>query len=317
VPYGQIIQDAWRLTWRHRFLWIFGLFAGAGGGSCGLNSGSGFRSPGGGGSTDDLRRGVSTAADAAGQWVASHLALVLAAFAAFFLLGLVFIILHFVAKGALIGSSARLAMGESVTRGQGWAMGRRFAWTYARLTVLFFAIGVIALLAVALGVGLVVVLAAISRLLAVIVGALLGLVGVAALVAGWIGLSIVQTYADRAIAVDELGARAAFRRGIALLRLRLGPSLILWLVSLALGIGVGIAFVVLALVLLVPIGGVVVAAYFAGGVGATIAVGAVGFVLFLLVLWGLGGIAGAYLSTYWTLGYLSATDRLSTAVAPP
>ena len=27
---GRLLHDAWRLTWRHRFLWVLGLFAGGG-----------------------------------------------------------------------------------------------------------------------------------------------------------------------------------------------------------------------------------------------------------------------------------------------
>jgi hypothetical protein len=32
MEYGALIRDAWRLTWRHRFLWLIGLVAGGGGG---------------------------------------------------------------------------------------------------------------------------------------------------------------------------------------------------------------------------------------------------------------------------------------------
>ena len=28
MDYAAVIRDAWRLTWRNRFLWILGLFAG-------------------------------------------------------------------------------------------------------------------------------------------------------------------------------------------------------------------------------------------------------------------------------------------------
>jgi hypothetical protein len=96
--------------------------------------------------------------------------------------------------------------------------------------------------------------------------------------------------------------------------MRLASSFILWLVSLALAIGVGIAVGIAALVLLVPVGGAVAVAYMAAGLGATtILVGAVAGLLFVVALWLVSGVASAFMSTVWTLGYLSATGRWSTA----
>src|SRR5437764_33062 len=40
--YGDLLTDAWRITWRNRGLWLFGLFAGSASGSCsGLNLNTG------------------------------------------------------------------------------------------------------------------------------------------------------------------------------------------------------------------------------------------------------------------------------------
>lgn len=30
MNYSELVAEAWRLTWRHRFLWVLGLFAGGG-----------------------------------------------------------------------------------------------------------------------------------------------------------------------------------------------------------------------------------------------------------------------------------------------
>src|SRR5207253_51647 len=70
---GRLLQDAWRLTWRYRFLWVLGLFAGS---SCNFS----FNFPSGnlpregprGGTVDpELRRVL----DAVGAWGAAHLGL--------------------------------------------------------------------------------------------------------------------------------------------------------------------------------------------------------------------------------------------------
>ena len=41
MDYGALVSRAWNLTWRHRFLWILGLFAGGGVSSCGSGAGGG------------------------------------------------------------------------------------------------------------------------------------------------------------------------------------------------------------------------------------------------------------------------------------
>jgi hypothetical protein len=318
MDYSRIIQEAWRLTWAHRFLWLFGLFAGASGGTCGgsgFNSGS-FNSGGGADRMfDDIDgRQVERVFSQIGAWVANNIGVILLATAVLMLIGLVFLVLHFIAKGALIASSARLALGEGATRSEGWALGRRFAWRYARLTVLAFLIGLAILLVVGVGVLLVVVAGQISTALAVLLGIVLGLVGFAGVIVGGIALGIALAYAERAIAIDDLGARASLRRGIAVLRMRLGPSFILWLISLALAIGVGIAIAIVAVVLLLPIGGAVAVTYMAAGLSATtILVGAAALLLFFLGLWLVSGVASAFMSTFWTLGYLSASGRWNTA----
>ena len=44
LEYGALIRDAWQTTWRHRFLWILGLFAG---GAVGVSFGGGAGGNGG------------------------------------------------------------------------------------------------------------------------------------------------------------------------------------------------------------------------------------------------------------------------------
>jgi hypothetical protein len=38
MDYGALIREAWGTTWRHRFLWVLGLFAG---GAVGVSAGGG------------------------------------------------------------------------------------------------------------------------------------------------------------------------------------------------------------------------------------------------------------------------------------
>lgn len=309
MDFGRIVGDAWRLTWRHRFLWWFAALGGAQGGSCGGGN-VGNRLPGAGSGGGPGGADVERVAGQAAAWVADHVALVALAVLVVAVLGLGLLIISFVARGALIASSARVALGEPTRARDGWALGRRFGWRYVRLTLLL----VLAALAVGATVGIIALLlfllARASQVLAILLGVLLGLAGLAALIALGIGASIVVAYAERAIALDDLGARAGLRRGIALLRLRLGTSLLVWLVGLILGIGVAIAVFVLLLIALVPLGGVVLAAYLASGIsGSTVLLGVGALLVLIALLWAAGAIGGTFTSSYWTLAYLSLTGR--------
>jgi hypothetical protein len=305
---GRLLHDAWRLTWRHRFLWLLGLFAG-GGGQVSLNVPSGgFPNgwPSGSRVDPELRRGL----DEVGAWIVAHVGLLLAAAAVVVLLGIVLLVVHFIAKGAMIGALGRLAAGEAVTLGGAWALGRRLAWRYVRLWLL--------LLAVALGVGIVV-----ATLVLVVAGvgqASPGLaVGLAALVGGFalllllplaIGFSLTLAYAERAIALDNHGALDGVRAGYRLLRARLGASIVLWLITLVIGIGSGVVFGLAALVVALPFGVAAVAAYMSAGLsGTVIALGAVGLLTLVLVVWAVSAVVNTYTAAFWTLGYLGLTDR--------
>jgi hypothetical protein len=318
MQYSRLVRDAWALTWRHRFLWIFAIFGGANGGSCGGGfNGSDFSGdlgdaglPGG----DDLEQ----VGRQIGDWVVANIGLIVAVAAVLALLVIALAVVSFIARGALIASTARLALGEPTTTSQGWALGRRFAWRYVRLTILLLLVGLVIALFLILVALVFVAMAAISQVLAVVLGILVGLAAVLGLIALAIALSVAIAYAERAIALDDLGARASLRRGVALVRLRTVESLALWLISLVIGIVTAIVFIAVALVLLIPLGGLGVAAYLTSGLGAeTLLIALFGLIVFISVLWFLGAIAGTFASGFWTLAYLSLTQRYPPDAAAP
>ncbi len=197
---GRLLHDAWRLTWRHRFLWVLGLFAGGG---TGLN----FSFPGGGAPHSagggPLPPEASRVLDEVNAWVVAHLGLLLALAAVLALVGIVFLVIHFIAQGAMIGALGRLAAGEPIMLGGAWALGRRLAWRYVRLALLLLALALAALLVVAVVVGALVALGQASPALAIALGLFL----VGALVLGvpfFVGLYILAMYAERAIAIEDL-----------------------------------------------------------------------------------------------------------------
>jgi hypothetical protein len=98
-------------------------------------------------------------------------------------------------------------------------------------------------------------------------------------------LSLLQTLANRACILEDLGVFASYRRGIAVLLENIGPALVLFLIQIAIGIAVGIAM-------------------FIPGI----------LILLCCVLWPLllliNGAKTAYFSTLWTLAWRQWTGQV-------
>ncbi len=88
MDYGRLIQEAWALTWRYRFLWVLGFFAG---GAVGASFGNGDAMPWRSNRPDGDRAlpGAGATAEDVARWLAAHAGLVVLAAALLVLLGLV------------------------------------------------------------------------------------------------------------------------------------------------------------------------------------------------------------------------------------
>lgn len=322
MDYGRLIQRAWRLTWQYRFLWVLGLFVPGFGGSGGnVNVGNlgnlfdGGASGSGAGASDAAR-----AAGEVGRWLERNVGLVIALVGLVLLLALALWLVGFVAQGGMARATAALALGQPMTANAAWRAGVSLFWRYLGLGLLQLGIGLLLVLLLAGGVVLAVLLAMNARggaqVLVIVVSVLIGLLLLLPLLAFLIGLSIVVAFAQRAMAVDDLGPARALAAGARRLRSRLAATAMTWLISAGLGIGVGIALVVAAILLLLPLGGVGFLLYANLGLSTGFIAYAVGALLLIAVLWCLSGIANTYAWSYWTLAYLALTDRLTPRLEP-
>ena len=321
MDYGSLIREAWLITWRHRFLWVLGLFATTSVGTC---SGGGWS--GGGplqwsaqpGDFERFRPGAggaaTAAADAVASWVVDNLALIAVVALVAFLLGLAFLIVSLIAQGGMARATADLARGRPISAGDAWRAGLRLFWRYLGLWLLLIgaAIVIAAILGffAALGLGASLLAGGGARVALLVLGILITLLGVLVAIPLFILASIVVAYAQRAIAVEDVGPLAALRAGLLLLRAHLGPSLLVWLINLALSIGAGIAIAVPMFVVLILLGILGVIIYAAVGFAAPLIVYG-GFALLVLIaaFWLLAAIANSYFWSYWTLAYLRLSER--------
>jgi hypothetical protein len=316
MDFTGLARDAWRLTWRKKSLWLLGLFAGGatagapgGGGGGGGNAGArvgGGDLPDFGSAGPEIQRGLQEAQ----SWITSHLGLIIAAILLLLLIGLVFTVISAIAQGGLTRAMAEQNAGRPTSLGWAWGQGVRLVWRYLGLMLVLWIIG-LAVLAV---LGLAVFSAVTSQVgsgraprLELIFGMILAAIPLL-LVLAILGivLGVIVTYAQRAIALQDVGPLAALGTGWSLVRRRPLDSLLVWLFYIVLTIGMGIVVVIGLVALAVPFG---IVGAIAWGVGGgfngpfflfLVGVGIIASLALIL----LAAFANTYFWTYWTLAYL-------------
>lgn len=327
-----IVKRAWRLMWRHKVLWIFGILAaltGGGGGGQGLQytfNGRDF----GGRPFDEMPHwnmpwGGNWPHWDGLRWQEGLPALIALCCCLVFLVIVAMVIVQYVSRAALIRSVDQIEeRGGSLT----WREALRLGWTNRtfRLWLLELIVGIVT----GLGAFLLLALAAspllllltdtdAGRVIAIATTVLLGLIVILFLFVVAIALSILGEFWSREILLADKGIGQALADGWVLVRSRLRDIGGMWLVML--GVGIGFAILMIPVVLLV----MALAAGLGGGLGYLIysladsmpwAVGVGLPIAILLITIPLALIGGLYMvltSSAWTLAYRHVTQR----VLPP
>ncbi len=309
MNYGDLIRDAFRISWRNKYLWFFGFFVGGVGSSFGGNVPSGAGNFDGGGSEQSGTPGLAAQL---GPGLFDNVALLIALIVVVGLIVVLFLALTLISQGALAENVAAIDRGEGRRFGSGWRAGLGNVWRVLGYYVVYLLITLGLLIAIGVPIGLLVgVTFAVTQSVAarVIVAVLAGLLGILALIVVFIPLSIISQYALREIVVRRAGIFASFGGGYRIFRRDVGRSLLLWLINLLLGIGVTIAVVlalgIVGLVLFLP----AILLAFAEMSTAAIVTGIVAGVILLPILLAVSGATGAFFHSYWTLAYLRLTGH--------
>ena len=309
MSYGDLIKDAFRISWRNKFLWFFGFFVGGVGSSFGSNVPSGAGNLDGGGPEQSGTPGLAAQL---GPGVLDNVALVVALAIVGLLILLLFIAMTLISHGALAENVAAIDRGEGRRFGSGWRAGLRNIWRVLGYYVVFFLLALGLLIIIGVPIALLVgVTFAVTQSVAarVIVAVLAGLLGVGALILVFIPLSIIKRYALRELVVRRAGIFASFGGGYRVFRRDIGKSLLVWLIRIGLAIGVTIAAVlalgIVGLVLFLP----AILLALAEMSTAAVVAGVVAGVILLPILLAVSGATGAFFHSYWTLAYLRLTGR--------
>jgi len=302
--YGELLSEAFRITWRNRFLWFFGFFVGGASVNVpwnfGRQQGAPFGPP-----PEPLR------------WISENLVLFLTlVIALVVVIALVFILLAMLSHGALAESVAALHRGKPRRFGPAWRAGVANFWRVLWLKALFFlmALGLALLVLLPVGLGVAAVLVATDLTgLRVLFIALLVLVGFLGLILIFLPFAIVNQFALRELVVGRRRVMESIGGGFGLFRRNVGWSLLVWLLQLGVMLGLGIATLVVVVILGAILLGPAIAFFAADQTTAAVVVGVVGGLLFLVPLLVISGALGAFNHTYWTLAYL----RLTQPAHPP
>jgi hypothetical protein len=300
MDYTGILSRAWKITWKFKILWIFGILSGCaqGGGNNRFNLqrnfGAGGQGPFAGGPLQQFLDQPQ------GQL------LIVGLIALGVLIGLAIFVLSIIGRGGLIGG-ARLAIeNDAVTFGEAWGFGLRVFWRLlgigllVALPILIVAVVGVAGTALTFGLGLI----CLVPLLCLTVIAL-------------IPLAIVAHFAQFYVVFDDERAIAAMRKGWELLKSKVGPILILGAILVVVGIVAGLILAAPLLALFAP---AIVAMVASQGQqlgdlpAAALAAAGVGFVCYLPILLVLSGILQTWVMSAWALAFRHLTGR---EAAPP
>ena len=209
IAYGEVIRRAWQLTWRHRALWVLGLLAG------GVTAPSfgGRMSPGDWSGGAVPVPGSDVAFDQVLRFLRENGGLIAAIGIAIALIALVVIVLSIIAQGGMARATSDLAQGRAVSLGEAWRAGLHLFWRYLGLWLMLALVAFAVAIMVAALVGIVAALGAQNAGAAVLASLVLGLPAVILGVALAVVLGILVPYAQRAIAVEDLGPVGALRSG--------------------------------------------------------------------------------------------------------
>lgn len=297
MQYWDIVARSFRISWRHKYLWLLALFSGEGGAGFSFSY-SQSSGPGARGKPPDLvtiRQQTTT-------WITDHLGLIVLLAVLWIVLVIGFFILAAVCEGALVRGSAEHDAERPFGLATAWRAGVGTMGVIIRFRLLLIALGlpvVVVIFALFAGVVFSIVT---NHLLTTVVLVLLGFLIVLAAIPYLIYLLLLDRLGARAAVLEVRGARASLVRGHRLLQQRLGRVLLVWVISIAVGFVVGIGLFIPLLIVALPLFIAGAAAYVNGSAALWLVIAIGGVVLLPLTLV-IEGFVAAQSSTYWTLAF--------------
>lgn len=288
--FGEVLTRAWQIIWKHKVLWIFGVFA-----ACSRGNGGGSGSGGGGGGTgpgDQPFPQLQQTFDQLGQWINENPWVVVV----FVLLVLVLVVL-----AIFLGTIGRIGLIRGTYQAERGAERLAFGELFSESMPYFWRVFGLSLL-----IGLAFLLLLLPLVLFGVLTAGIGFACIIPLICILIpvgfAVSVIIEQANAAIVLEDLGIQAGVRKGWDVVRANIGPMIALGLILLIGAAVVGFIFAIPIIVAVIPF---VVGA--ASNNTSPIWIAVACCALYFPVLLVLNGILTAYIQTVWALTYMRLT----------
>ncbi len=306
--FGEVLTRAWKIIWKFKVLWIFGMLSSCG--SRGSNSSNYNQQSGGNFYGNEIARDFIRGVESAGRWLEQNTWAIFALVALFIVIWFVQIALANIGRIGLIRGAYRADSNPQEIRfGELWSESLRYFWRVIGLSLTVWGPALVVLIGMA---ALFVFSFAAAEsggrdAEALLFGAL-GLFLIAfccCLFPVLIFLSLYYAQAERALLLEELGVFAALKRGWEAFSANFLGLIIMGVVLFIINLVVGLAIAIPVYVTVLPL-------FFQLASGAVDTWTPVIVVFAILcayspIAWLLSGILASYVETVWTLVYARIT----------
>lgn len=305
--FGEVLTRAWQIIWKHKVLWIFGIFAG-----CSRGSGNFRGNTGGGGNGGPGQPNFPPEIMRVFEFIQQNLTMIVVlGCILIFLIWAITIFLSTIGKVGLIRGTFQAEGGsEKLIFGQLFSESMPYFWRVFGLSLI-----------VAIPV-LIVFAALIAGVVAFAISASngndaarVGIFGMVPLLIGCVCLLIPVMFvigmiirqAENAIVLEDLPVMPAISRGWDVFRANLGPIILMAIILAVLGVVVG-------LIIAIPVLAIVVPAAITFALGnqqnwTPMIFAGICLILYIPIAWLLNGILTAYTESAWTLTYMRLTAK--------
>ena len=296
MSFGKIVNESFDIAWKHKLLWIFGLFAGGGAGVDVTNF------------VSDDWGGHQCNWDGNGFWEAIepfYGALTVGLILAVLFAVIVIIACHVISISALIDSVNRIKRGDGRwTFAQAFSTGVDFIFPMLGLIFMSLVVGV-ALVAV------MVVAVVIAAKVGWAAALLVGLIMLPVLMVVIWTISNIVNLSERVMVVRRTGLGNAIEEAFQLFRTNLIDNLLIFLIELGFVIAFVIGGLVIWAIVGIPLAALALLAG-SGWIGTAIVIILIGIPISLVV----GGFTGTVISNLYTLFYFELVGASSPASSP-
>jgi hypothetical protein len=304
MNYGEVLTRAWKIVWKYKVLWIFGILASCGTGGSGGGNNFSYQF-----SNGDLPPQFQQFFNNSGQffndfWWVIGLLICLTC-----VLVMVAIFLSTIGRIALIKGTLRAETGaERLGFIDLFNESTPYFWRVFGLSILLFFVFFVAVMF-----GVLIFMAAAMATFGIALICLLPLCCLMIPVMWAVSVILEQAYI--AIVAEDRGVIEGLTRGWDVVKSHWEPMLIMALILIFGGAIVGFIIAIPLFIILFPL--FFMMGITSGGNMAPLAVGGICFLIYLPVLILAGGIIKAYIQSAWTLTFLRVTGSGSAAEAAP